>query len=149
MPVRRFGRMRGKPRGTATVEFVMTMPMVLLLFVGIFEFSRHYYVRLNVRNAVAEAARFAATGQTLLDAEGEEMTRAESIVSVIISRARGLNLDVDGIVIEPADGGGPDEIVRIQAGYRFEFMAAPLIGQFAPPVIEFTVATTFKNEPVF
>ncbi len=126
------------------------MPIALLLLLAVFEFSRHYYTRLTVRNAVSEASRFAATGQTLLDEEsGEQMSRAESIVSVMLSRANGMNLDVDNINIDPVDGGGPDAIVSINATYRFDFMDIPIISRVTPPFVEFTVATTFKNEPVF
>lgn len=146
---KRFRRVRGR-HGQAIVEFVLAMPIVILMFLVIFEFSRHYYTRMNVRNAVSEAARFASTGQLLVDDEsGEEMTRAETIVSVIQSRAYGLNLDVDNITIDPASGGGPDEVVRINATYKFDFIGGSLVSKFLPPFIEFTVATTFKNEPVF
>lgn len=143
-------RVRRDRSGQALVEFTLAVPVLMLLFVGIFEFSRHYYTRLTIRHAVTEAARFAATGQQLTDPDsGETMTRAESIVAVMQRGTAGLALDVDRIVIDPPDGGGPDEVVRIQATYRFEFLGAAIIRQFAPPFVEFTVATTIKNEPVF
>ncbi len=137
-------------RGQAAVEFALVLPTLVLLLVGIYELTRYYHTRMTVRHAVAEAARFAATGQVLTDPEtGEELSRTASIVRAIQNNANGLTLDVDGIMIDPADGGGPNDVVRIVATYRFTYMDSPLVRSFAPPFAEFTVATTFKNEPVF
>lgn len=136
--------------GQALVEFLFAVPVLLLLMVGVFEFSRQYYTRLTVRHAVSEAARFAVTGQQLVDPEsGETLSRAESIIMTINESASGLTLDVEGIEVDPADGGGPGEIVQIRATYRVYFLSARLVRSFAPEFTEFTVATTVRNEPVF
>jgi hypothetical protein len=137
-------------RGQSLIEFAFALPVVLLLIAAVFEFSRHYYTRISIRNAVAEAARFAATGQQLTDSiSGDPIGRAESIVEVMRQNAAGLDLDVDRIVIDPADGGGPDDIVNIRATYHYEFMGAAIVRSFAPAYVEFTIATTIKNEPAF
>jgi hypothetical protein len=122
----------------------------MLLLVGIMEFSRHYYARLSARHAVAEAARFAITGQVLDDPDtGDPMTRAESITYVINSIADTLPIEVEEIELDPEDGGGPNDVVSIRATYRFFFASGGLIRSFAPLSIAFTVATTVKNEPAF
>ena len=140
----------GCRRGQALLEFALAASVLMLLLVGITEFSRHYYVRLSARHAVAEAARFAITGQTLPDPDtGLPMTRAESIVAVINRTAGTLPLVTEGIVLNPPNGGGPGEVVQIRATYRFFFIDSPLIRSFAPLSVAFTVATTVKNEPVF
>ncbi len=145
--LRRLGRDQG---GQALVEFVLVVPLLMLLVVGIFEFSRLHYTRLTIRHAVAEAARFGVTGQRLADPEsGELLTRSASIVQVMTDRARGLSVDVEQIRMDPADGGLPGEIVRIEATYRFNFLTAAIIRSFAPPFVDFTVATSVRNEPVF
>lgn len=146
----RFRLLRRSRSGQALVEFLYAIPVLMLLVVGIFEFSRQYYTRLTVRHAVSEAARFAVTGQQLVDPEtGDPMSRAESIIRTMNERATGLTLKVEEIQVDPSDGGGPGEIVQIRATYRAYFLSAPLVRSFAPEFTEFTVATTVRNEPVF
>ena len=119
--------LRRSASGQSMVEFVLVIPMILLLLTGIFEFGRHYYPRLTLRNAVAEAARFAVTGRTLLDPDtGQPMTRAESIVQVILDKARGLAVDVNNIQINPSDGGLPGQVVTVSATYRYTFFFNPV-----------------------
>ncbi len=149
MTLKNIGR-RLDERGQGAVEFALVLPALVLLLMGIFEFTRHYHARLTVRHAVSEAARFGSTGQLLIDPEsGETMSRAASIIAAMQRSAGGLDLDVEQIILDPADGGGPNDVVRMVATYRFTFMDSPLVRSFAPPFAEFTVATTFKNEPVF
>ena len=137
-------------RGQSAVEFLMALPLVLLLLAGIFEFGRHFYTRLTLRHAVAEAARFAVTGQTLIDSQtGQPMSRSTSIIQVIVDRAADLDVDVTGISLNPADGGGPGEIVQIDATYRYHFVLTPIAKFFGDGVVDFTVSTAVINEPAF
>lgn len=147
------GRTRGfrrGERGQSLVEFVLVVPVLLLLLAGIFDFGRHFFTRLTLRHAVAEAARFAVTGNQLIDPDsGQPMTRAESIVQVIVDKAGDLNVDVTGIRITPPDGGAPGDVVQISATYRDYFMMAPVLRFFSTGYVDFTVATVVRNEPVF
>lgn len=128
----------------------MALPLVLMLLSGIFEFGRHFYTRLTLRNAVAEAARFAVTGNTLTDPQtGQPMTRALSIVQVIVDRAHDLDVDVGHIRLTPPDGGQPGQIVQISATYRYHFVLAPIARLFGPGFVDFTVSTAMMNEPSF
>ena len=132
------------------VELVLVIPMLLLLLAGIFEFGRHYYTRLTLRHAVAEAARFGVTGNQLIDPlTSQPMTRAQSIVQVIQNNARGLNVDVNNIQIIPADGGLPDQVVRIAVSYRYHFLFHPVARFFSEKYIDFSVMTAMRNEPAF
>ena len=132
------------------VEFLFVIPMLLLLLAGIFEFGRHYYTRLTLRHAVAESARFAVTGQTLIDpVTGQPMTRAQSIVQVILNQASGLNVDINRILINPPNGGQPGQVVTVSASYRFTFFFSPVARFFGGGAVDFSVATAMKNEPAF
>ena len=147
--IRRWSR-RLDQRGQSAIEFLLALPLALLLLAGIFEFGRHFYTRLTLRDAVAEAARFAVTGQTLIDPKtGQPMPRSTSIVQVIVNRARDLNVNVAGIRIEPPNGGSPGEIVTIEATYRYAFAMAPVARFFGGGFIDFTVSTAVMNEPAF
>lgn len=44
-------------RGAATVEFALTVPLVLLFFFASIEFGRVYMIRQTLQNSVYEAAR--------------------------------------------------------------------------------------------
>ncbi len=141
---------RGRRQGGAViVEFLFAIPIVLFLFFGIFELGRHYYTRLTLRHAVAEAARFAVTGRTLDDPDtGDPMTRAESIQLVIQQSSRNLGVDVAQIVIIPADGGAPEEVVQVRVQYEYQFLFQP-IDDVLSPLKDIVVTTVMKNEPAF
>ena len=131
------------------MEFLLAIPIVLFLFFGIFELGRHYYTRLTLRHAVAEAARFAVTGRTLDDPDsGDPLTRAESIELVIMESAEDLGVDVAQIQIVPPDGGGPEEVVQVGVQYQYTFLFQP-IGDLLPPLKDIVVTTAMKNEPAF
>ena len=143
-------RIRRGQRGQSAVEFLFAIPIVLFLLSGIFEFGRHYYTRLTLRHAVAEAARFAVTGNTVIDTTtGQPMTRANSIIATIIDRGGDLDVDVSQVTLTPADGGGPGEVVTISATYRYHFVLAPIARLFGPGYLDFTVSTIMLNEPRF
>jgi hypothetical protein len=133
--------------GQGLVEFVLAIPFVLFLFLGIFEFGRFYYTRLTMQHAVSEAARFAITGNVLPDTVGNPMTRANSIVEVIGRNARTLDLDVERIAIDPADAGGPGDVVRVSADFTFQFVVPGYRRLFPDGELEFQVSTSMKNEP--
>lgn len=135
-------------RGNSMVEFALAAPVVILLLMGIFEFGRLYYVRLTVQQAVHEAARFAVTGSTLPDPDtGDPLSRAESIKQVIQQQASTLDLDVDRLEIDPADGGGPSQIVTVTGSFRYQFVAPGIQSMFPDGAYDFTVTTSMKNEP--
>ena len=139
----------GNSSGQGLVEFALVIPFVLFLFFGVFEFGRFYFARMTMQHAVAEATRFAVTGNVLSDTLGDPMTRANSIVQVISRNARSLDVDVDRIVIDPSDGGGPGDVVRVSASFTFQFVV-PGYNKLTPDgELEFRVSTAMKNEPFF
>ncbi len=148
--VRRSGALRRfliSSSGQGLLEFALVLPFVLFLFFGVFEFGRFFYTRLTMQHAVAEAARFAVTGNVLADTLGSPMTRANSIVRVITASAQNLDVDVDRVVIDPADGGGPGDLVTISAAFSFRFVV-PGYDRLTPDgELEFQVSTAMKNEP--
>lgn len=138
---------RFSERGQTMIEFAMVIPIVALLFMGIFDFSRFFYARLTLQHAIHEATRFAVTGGALDDGQGNTMTRVESIKSVITREATALDLDVDQLIIDPADGGGPTEIVTVTGNFEFQFVTPGVSVFFPGGKYDFTVATSMKNEP--
>ena len=94
--------------GQGIAEFVFAIPVFMTLVFGMYEFSRYYSTRLMIRSAVAEGARFATTGNQLVDpVTGDPLPRAVSIVNTILNRTAHFGVTAGDITLDPADGGGP------------------------------------------
>ncbi len=145
-----FRKFKRNVSGQSLVEFALVLPMLLMMFFGIFEFGRFYYTKLTLQHAVREATRFAVTGNTLTDPEtGEPIDRAGSIVRVILYNTRDLDVDLDGISISPADGGGPEDIVRVAVDFRYD-LSLPLISKIVPDGhVDISLSTAMRNEAFY
>ena len=66
---------RDKERGVALVEAAMTIPLLLLIAIGIFEFGRAYQFWQVLTNAARESARYAVTpNSTVTQAQNVALT---------------------------------------------------------------------------
>lgn len=128
----------------------MAFPVFVMLFFGIYEFSRYYSTRMQVRGAVSEGIRFAVTGNQLADpSTGDLMERAISIRQTILNRVGYLGVTAGDITLNPADGGGPEEIVTVTLDYDHR-VATPLMRQiFETGALDFTISNSMRNEPFF
>lgn len=143
-------RLARSTRGQSLVEFVLALPVLLIIIFGIFEFGQYYYTRLSIRNAVTEGARFAVTGNQLPDPEtGDELSRALSIERLILERTRKFGVVRDDITISPSDGGGPEEIVTIRLDYAYRVGLPSVASVLSPGSLDFAVRTSMRNEPFF
>ncbi len=61
--MRRFRRRNESDRGANLVEFAMVMPFLLLLLIGIVEFSWTFATNLDVKQGAREAARITAVNE--------------------------------------------------------------------------------------
>ncbi|MEE9207926.1 MAG: TadE family protein [Gemmatimonadota bacterium] len=134
-------------RGQSLVEMALVLPVLFTLFFGIFEFGRHFYTRLTVRQAVGQATRFAVTGRASTDSNGDPLSRAETVRLRMEDSMSHLNIVVDSIFLDPPDGGGPEEVVQVGVTYRYQF-SMPGMHRFFPEMT-FTVKTAMRNEPYF
>ncbi len=143
-------KLRRDSSGQSIVEFAIVLPLLLLMFFGIFEFGRFYFTKLTLQHAVREATRFAVTGNVLTDPEtGEPIDRAGSIVRVILHNTDDLDVALDGVSISPADGGGPEEIVRVAVDFRYN-LTMPLIRGIVPDgYIDISFSTAMRNEAFY
>lgn len=143
-------RLRRNTSGQSLVEFAIVLPLLLLMFFGIFEFGRFYFTKLTLQHAVREATRFAITGNTLTDPEtGDPISRANSIVRVILENTNNLDVDLAGVTITPADGGGPEEIVRVRVDFQYD-LTMPLIQNIVPDGhVNFSFSTAMRNEAFY
>lgn len=142
-------RLLTEVRGGTLVEFAMVLPILALLFMGILDFSRYFFTRMTLQHAIVEGARFAVAGNALTDGSGNPMTRVESIKKVIVDNATSLDLDVNSLVVNPADGGGPGQVVTVTGSFTFEFLTPGIQAMVPGGTHTFTIGTTMKNEPFF
>ncbi len=143
-------KLRRDSSGQSIVEFAIVLPLLLLMFFGIFEFGRFYFTKLTLQHAVREATRFAVTGNVLTDPEtGEPIDRAGSIVRVILHNTENLDVALDGVSISPADGGGPEDIVRVAVDFRYN-LTLPLIRGIVPDgYVDISFSTAMRNEAFY
>ena len=115
----RIRRQREKGARRPLSEFLVPAAFVAIVLTGLFEFSRFHHVRSSVHEQFKAAARFASEVDSPRDSTtGEPITRAESVSQYIASEVKTLPVTVETIVMDPADGGKPGDVVRIEARYR-------------------------------
>jgi len=81
---------RDRRDGVAAVEFGLTMPLLLIILVGIWEVGRMVQVKQIVSNAAREGARQASTGSRDYDAVNESVQ----------AYLRNSGLNAGGVVVE-------------------------------------------------
>ena len=115
-------------RGAALLETAITIPLVLLISVGIFEFGRAFQTWQVLTNAAREGARIA-----VLSATTDDQIRA-SVRAYM--KAGGLPLAEDGSVNVAVDrnvGLGVNNASRVTISYPFSFMVLnPIIRMVTP-----------------
>ena len=114
--------LRKNERGAALIETAITIPVILLICVGIFEFGRAYQTWQVLTNAAREGARQAI----LVDKTDAEV---QSTVQNYM-RAGGLpRYATAGVVIERNVALGTNTASRITVNYPFNFMVLNGVAQ--------------------
>lgn len=108
---------RRSEAGTATVEFAIVLPLLMLILVGVLEWGRYFVLRESVVHAAREGAR----GGTLLDATQADACAAAlaflSTIGLAPSCPGDIAVDMDAKI---AGGGGPLPAVAVQIDVLFE-----------------------------
>jgi Flp pilus assembly protein TadG len=119
-------RMRNE-KGAALLEAAITVPIILLISVGIFEFGRAYQTWQVLTNAAREGARIAVlTGTT----DAAVTTRVRNYMSAgkLPNSATATVTITRNIALT-----GPDTGSQIQIDYPFQFMVLnPVVKLIAP-----------------
>ena len=119
--------MKLNKKGQSMVEMALVLPIILMLFLGMAEFSRIFGSYLLVTHASREGARMASIGKT--DAE---------VQANIITKASILNVSDLQILVTPGDGTRvTGEDVRVCVKYKLQIYA---------PVISSIIANPFPLE---
>jgi len=84
-------RRRRRSRGQALVEFALVIPVLILIFMGLFDFGRAVFAWNSLSNAAREGARVAIVDQNT-DAGGIYLAAIEAA-----NQATGLGLDATDV----------------------------------------------------
>lgn len=118
---------RKKERGAALIESAITIPIILLISVGIFEFGRAFQTWQVLTNAAREGARVSIiAGKT--DEDVQSAVRKYMQVGGLDKHAS------DTVVItRGTEVIGANDFSRIQVTYPFEFMVLSGVMQLVNP----------------
>lgn len=102
----------GDNRGQELVEYALTLPILLLLVLGIMEFG----VTIFVYNTMAQAAREGARVGAVLDGTLDDIE--QDIKDAVVARTGGLALsDEENINVDVAHTGEPTETIEVTVHY--------------------------------
>lgn len=139
-------------KGQTIVEFAFVVVMFFILVFGVFDFGHLFFVKMEVQNAVQEAARFASTGNHLPDPKhsGQDLSRVDSIISTLHQTAGGA--DITDVQISSLNGGagsagGPGDTMTITVTASTPLLTPFIAELFPKGRYSFTTSVTIKNEP--
>jgi Flp pilus assembly protein TadG len=137
-------------KGQSLVEFALTIPVLLLMVLGTFEFARLFLAWVTVQNCAQSAARFATTGKQFADPHLDpwDTARLGAIKAQALDKAVSLNIDgtaspsssgyfhvfvyaSDPPVLGAEYPGGPNARVAVDVVYNYPLIM-PLLNVLFP-----------------
>ena len=112
--------MKLNKKGQSLVETALILPVIILLLMGMFEFTRIFGSYLLVTYTGRESARLASVGKT-----------DEQIIQSIHAKSGVLNLANLQVLIDPSGERRTGEDVRINIKYKI-IIYAPIIQSIIP-----------------
>ena len=103
-------RKLSEEQGAAALEFALVLPILIMLVMGIIEFSRAYNAKEALQYAVREGAREMAINKNATTAQ-----------SVTVDRAIGLNPALTASQVTVAGCSGSDVSARVTATYNLPY----------------------------
>jgi Flp pilus assembly protein TadG len=150
--MRRICKRLGGEHGTALIETAMTLPLLLLVSVGIFEFGRAFQTWQVLTNAAREGARLAVMPDPVA---GSVETRVRAYLTagqLDPTAVANATVAVDPATTVDIGGGATATASLVTVTYPFEFMvlqpvASLLVsGSKAGDPITLTATATMRNE---
>ena len=144
-------------KGANLVEAAIITPLLLLLTLGIVDFSAMFYSYLALEHGVSQATRYAVTGQEM-STGGTPIGREASIKAAMRDSTPTLTIP-DGAFsfsFMPLNGtswssglGGPNDVGRVTVTYTWNFMTPLVRPFFTNGQVNLRVQSTMKNEVAF
>ena len=117
-------------RGAALLEAAITLPMLLLVAVGIFEFGRAYQTWQILTNAAREGARMAVLADP---SNGNVVTRVRDYMAAgQLSEANAATVDVNRSASISVNG-APVSASQVSIDYPFSFIVLQPVARLVAP----------------
>jgi Flp pilus assembly protein TadG len=124
-PSPRRRRLDGRAVGAVAVEYALTVPILLLFFVGIIETGRVVYADTTLAAATRDGTRYAIVH----GAEHPSPATATQIADYVKSKATALDTDVLTVTVVHTPDNSPGSVVTLQTTYAFRFLLPPFSGE--------------------
>ena len=135
-------RNRRSETGTALIEAAITLPLLLLMSVGVFEFGRAYQTWQVITNAAREGARIAVLPSATSGAVTQRVR--DYMQAGQLSRYSSAGVTVDsGVALRV---GGPPEATRVTVTYPFTFVVLQPIARLISPSTTLGSALTMNAQ---
>ncbi|HXD20815.1 MAG TPA: TadE family protein [Vicinamibacterales bacterium] len=144
-----FFRLRRDTRGAALLEMALTLPMMLLVAAGIFEFGRAYQTWQIITNAAREGARIAVLPGTTDTMVSDRVKTYMSDGQLSDSAAATVAIQRDATI---AMGAGTATASKITVNYPFTFVVLQPISKLINPSstlgapLTMSVSALMRNE---
>jgi len=121
------------PRGQSLVELALTLPILLLLLVGVLDLGRLYFAQITVVNASREGARYATTNPT----------NSTGITTKANNEASGSGITLGSVTASCANGCTAGNPVRVTVTANFQLITTYLFGGGTIPLSAYTEMVIF------
>jgi Flp pilus assembly protein TadG len=132
-------RLRRAERGQALVEFAITIPLLLVLLLGIVDFARAW----NVYQVLTDAGR-EGTRRAVVD-NGSTQAEVRTVIKTAAARA-GIALEDADIAIAEGSGRGDPTTITISYGYELKFVGGLFGILTGDNSIDYTIVSTMRRE---
>lgn len=138
--------------GQSLVEFAFVFVVFLSLVFAIFDYGRLFFVKMEVENAIQEAARYGSTGNHLPDPSNpvNNLSRVASITNTLKNNVIGVqfsNIQISSVGGGARSPGGPGDMLTVAATANMPLMTPIISRMFPSGVYTFTASVTIMNEP--
>jgi len=123
-------RLMGSERSQSVVEFVLVLPIFLVLVMGIIDFGMGFGAYVQLRNAAREGARYAVVGNPAgsypADCTGNV---TDSVIGHVCIAVNDLNLDdMQSVSVQYPNGQASGNSVVVRAQYSYQLITP--LGEF-------------------
>lgn len=121
-------RRMGEQKGQGLVEFMLILPVLIVMFVGLLDLGRLYFAWVGVTDAAGEGATYAAISPP----EDADDTDAIDLIRTRAQESSGgmveIDLDLVNVEFGSTASGQP---ITVTVGYTFTVLT-PVIGPMVP-----------------
>jgi Flp pilus assembly protein TadG len=150
-------------KGSSAVEFALTLPIFIILVIGIIEFGWYFFVQHTLQYATREGMRLALVGRTLT-VGGTALSREASIIKTIQDNATLAVKPASSVLVsifpvttnftdpDPTgwetqqNAGASGDYMRVRSRYTYKFFTPLIGGFFSGGGIVIQAEGTYRNE---